>query len=175
MFVEQSTRITPSMALAGAVAGAAVWGESVATPLFAPIVGLGSAALTAAIAAHAVRRITRSAPGGFHARTLSRVANKARESHRDLLAAKALQLACGVQLRDSSAVTVTVSILAAQSVRDAVGHLAIGWCPPLAGGARALSASKAALRGATFLRAVEQAALEPQVAPGCTPFSTALA
>jgi hypothetical protein len=149
------------MAIAGAINGAAAFGESFAGPLFAPLVELGSAAITATVAVHAVHRVAgKTRQPTF--RILHRVARTAGRTHKSVLAAQALDLVCRVGARDRRALHVGAALLgryAIAQVRGVFGHMLTAWCPPLHGAGSVLVASRAALLGAHFLKTVEAAAL----------------
>jgi hypothetical protein len=157
--------LTGHMALAGLIGATTGLAEVIAGPALAPFVEISGAALTAAVAAHAVHRIVRTGPLARDRtyRVLSRVAPRASHRHGGILAAKALDLACSVGAPASKSARVGGTILRQMLRRQIVGALGkvlTCWCPPLAGGARVFAISRSVLDSALFMRTVECAATE---------------
>ena len=155
-----TTPLSGHMAIAGAVNGAAVFGQSLAGPFLAPFVELGSAAITASVAAHAVHRVARETQQPTY-RILGPIARSAQRTRGNVLAAHALDVACRASLRDRRAFGLGVQLLGrcvSGHVKSAFGHLLSAWCPPLGGVGAVVVASKAAARGVHFVKTVEDAA-----------------
>lgn len=157
--------LTGHMALAGLIGATTGLAEVIAGPALAPFVEISGAALTAALAAHAVHRIVRNEPPSRERtyRVLAKVAPRASHRHGGILAAKALDLACSVGAPASKSARVGGSIVRQMVRRQVVGVLGkvfTYWCPPLACGARLLAISRSVLDSALFIRTVECAATE---------------
>ncbi|GAC1543896.1 MAG: hypothetical protein NVS3B10_31720 [Polyangiales bacterium] len=162
--------VSKHMAVAGILAGAADVAGGLVGPAFAPLVEVTGAAITAGLAAHAVHRIARRDPRARLRtfRVLARVALLTEKTHGRLLAKKALNFACSLRSIEASA-RASRSILrpvARARLLGLAGTIATAWCPPLAGGARAVAVSRSAFDAAHFLRAIEAVAAHEVLAMG---------
>lgn len=156
--------LTGHMALAGIIGATTGLAEVIAGPALAPFVEISGAALTAALAAHAVHRIVRSEPPSRERtyRVLAKVAPRASHRHGGALAAKALDLACSAGAPSKSARVggAIVKQMARRQVVGILGKVFTYWCPPLACGARIVAITRSVLEHALFIRTVECAATE---------------
>jgi hypothetical protein len=157
---------TGNEVLAGAIGATSVLGGAFTSPLLSPVVDLGSAAVTAGIAAHAV--VLARGDGDYAGRestraALRRAASAALQSRDAPLAAHVLDAACRTRACDAKAarsVAMLVGRCFETHARGIVMGLLGGWLAPVKHASRALDAAKvaqAATANAEFLRAVTEA------------------
>jgi hypothetical protein len=141
--------------LAATIAAGGVVGAAFAGPLAAPAVELVSAALTGAVAAHALHA---SGEGDQLRRGVHRMTRDARAP----LAAHALDLALRARRRDRRALrsaALIVGRVASAHARAVLAHVTLGWSDPLRAIGTAGSVARAALAGADLVHDLRRAAI----------------
>jgi hypothetical protein len=154
--------------LAGAIGAASVLGGAFTSPLWAPVVDLGSAAVTAGIAAHAVhssRDVERGADGPSTRHVLRHAATAALGQPDAPLAAHVIDVACRARTCDSRALRSAAMLVGRCFETHARGiamGLAASWCAPLRQVSRVIDSARvarAAMANAELVRAVHETAL----------------
>lgn len=165
-------------AFASAMAGACSVGASLAGPFWGPVVELGSAAVTAGVAAHAVETTARARGTSSRLRSAARDAVKRADAP---LAAHALDIGCRVRAGDPRALRQTAVMLGACTTGragSAVRQWLFGWWEPLRAARVAVAAVDAAADSACFLNELHRAATEPlprrAVAFATSPFASSV-
>ncbi len=154
--------------LAGAIGAASVLGGAFTSPLWAPVVDLGSAAVTAGIAAHAVHSF-RGAGDRLSTRRMLRDAAKVALEQPDApLAAHVIDVACRPRACDAKALR-SAAMLVGRCVEMHARGIAVGlltswssWCAPLREVSRVIDAAKlsrAATANAELVRTIHATAL----------------
>jgi hypothetical protein len=159
--------------LAGAIGGMSILGGAFTSPLWAPVVDLGSAAVTAGIAAHAVYSVrARGESVASTRRALGRAASDATGAPDAPLAAHIVDAACRVRRCDGRALR-SVAMLVGRCFEAHASGVALGLAASWFGPARSVSrvrdltrVAHAATANADLVRSLHEAVLgarpEPQ-------------
>ena len=143
-------------ALAACVAAGGVVGAAFAGPLGAPAVELVSAALTGAVAAHALR-------ASGDAKLVRRGVHRMMRDPRAPLAVHAVDLALRARRGDPRALRSAAMIVGRVASRHAasiLAHVTLGWSDPLRALGTATRVARAALDGADLVFDLKHAAIE---------------
>ncbi len=151
--------------LAGAIGATSVLGGAFTSPLWAPVVDLGSAAVTAGIAAHAVHSSRGDDDGPSTRHVLRHAATVALKQPEAPLAAHVIDVACRARACDSKALRST-AMLVGRCFQTHARGIAMGllasWCAPLRQVSRVIDSARvarAARANAELVRAIHETAL----------------
>ena len=151
--------------LAGAIGAASVLGGAFTSPLWAPVVDLGSAAVTAGIAAHAVHSSRGDDDSASTRHVLRHAATVALKQPEAPLAAHVIDVACRARACDSKALRSAAMLVGRCFETHARGiamGLAASWCAPLRQVSRVIDSAKvarAAMANAELVRTIHETAL----------------